>query len=323
MSYFESRAADSFGFRYILYEKKDWVARVTINRPEVYNCYNTPCLEELTAAFRDAAMDDGVAVLVLTGAGQQAFCTGGDVREYAEVYTRTPRHYWKYMTIFQECLDALRNCGKPSIARLNGMVVGGGNELNLACDLAIAAEHVVVRQVGPRVGSVPAGGATQWLPIVIGDRRAREMLMLTEEIPAKTALEWGLVNRVVPYAELDAAVDGWAKKLIQKFPECLRYTKQQTNFWKDLAWHLTIGHAREWLTLHFTDVEPHEGMKAFVEKRQPDYIGLRERAARGGSSEYLWGPFTRACPGCGAKDLPEEFAYCGRCGTKLDGGGSR
>ncbi len=318
MRYFDSQPADKLQFQFLLYSKGDGVARITINRPEVYNAYNTPCLVELREAFRSAAFDDAVGVIVLTGAGEKAFSTGGDVKEYAEVYTRTPRDYWKYMTCFEDALDAIRNTGKPVIARINGMVVGGGNELNLACDLAIAADHAVFQQVGVRVGSVAAGGATQWLPITIGDRRAREMLFLCEPIPASQARDWGLVNQVVPLAQLDDAVNALAQKLLEKFPECLRYTKQQANFWKDLVWHLSIGHAREWLTLHFTDVEPYEGMTAFVEKRAPDYRGLRRRAAEGGSSEYLFGPPAKACAKCGAKGLPESFAYCGVCGSKLE-----
>jgi enoyl-CoA hydratase/carnithine racemase len=291
---FGSKPAESFDFKFICYQKQDWVARVTINRPEVYNCYNTPTLLEMTEAFRDAMYDDAVAVLVLTGAGERAFCTGGDVREYADEYTRAPRHYWKYMDIFATCHDALRNLGKPTIARLNGIVAGGGNEFNMACDLAIAAAHATIRQVGTRVGSVAAGGATQWLPIMIGDRRAREMLLTCEPISAQQALDWGLVNQVVPAAELDAAVDTLCRKLIDKFPECTRYTKTQVNFWKDLAWSATIHHAQDWLSLHFATNEPYEGMKAFVEKRPVDYVGLRTKALAGGSPEFVWGPFTRA-----------------------------
>ncbi|MBI3664397.1 MAG: enoyl-CoA hydratase/isomerase family protein [Acidobacteria bacterium] len=317
MRYFESRQATDLGLKFLLYTKAESVAHITINRPEVYNAYNTPALIELREAFRDATFDDKVGVIVLTGAGDKAFCTGGDVKEYADVYTRTPRDYWKYMTCFQEALDAIRNTGKPVIARINGIVAGGGNELNLACDLAIAAEHATFRQVGTRVGSVAAGGATQWLPITIGDRRSREMLFLCEPIPAKTAFEWGLINQVVPAAELDSAVNAMVQKLLDKFPECLRYTKQQVNFWKDLVWHLSVGHARDWLTLHFTDVEPYEGMTSFVEKRPPDYRGLRQRAADGGSSEYLFGPPVKRCAKCGAKGLPESFQFCGACGAKL------
>lgn len=311
------RPAESLGFEDIVYEKRDWVARVTINRPEAYNAYTTHTLAELRDAFRDAALDDGVAVLVLTGAGDRAFCTGGDVKEYAGEYTRRPRDYWKYMGLFAEAHDALRNLGKPTIARLNGIVAGGGNEWNMACDLAVAADDVTIRQVGTRVGSVACGGATQWLPILVGDRRARELLLLCEPITAEQALDWGLVNRVVPRDELDAAVDELCEKLIDKFPECLRYTRQQVNFWKDLAWHTTIGHAREWLSLHFANLEPWEGMTAFVEKRQPDYRGLRERARDGGSSELLWGPPEQACTACGAKGLPAGMGFCGACGAAL------
>jgi len=311
--------ATDFQFADILYDKRDGVATVTINRPQAYNAYTTQTLSEMVRAFQDASWDDAVGVLVLTGAGDKAFCTGGDVKEYASVYLRRPRDYWKYMGLFAQALDLLRNLGKPVIARLNGMVAGGGNELNAACDLAVAADHVTIRQVGTRVGSVAAGGATQWLPLLIGDRRAREMLFTCEPITAQQALEWGLVNRVVPLAQLDEAVNALAQTLLEKFPECTRYTKQQVNFWKDLAWHLTIGHARDWLTLHMASWEPLEGMTAFVEKRPPDYAGLRQRAAEGRSSELPWGAPLRTCPSCGAKHLPEEFTFCGRCGTRLEG----
>src|ERR1019366_3438591 len=172
----------------------------------------------MARAFQDAAWDDAVAVLVLTGAGEKAFCTGGDVAEYYNRHTRRPHDYWKWMGEFERCLDLLRNLGKPAIARINGMAAGGGNEFNLACDLAVAAEHAEFLQVGPKVGSVPCGGATQWLPITIGDRRAREMLFLCDRVSAQQALQWGLVNRVVPTAQLDEEVQSMVTKLLDKFP---------------------------------------------------------------------------------------------------------
>ncbi|HEX7592698.1 MAG TPA: enoyl-CoA hydratase-related protein [Anaerolineae bacterium] len=314
---FPARPAEAFDFKEILYEKKEWTARVTINRPEVFNAYSTLTIQELMVAFKDAMWDDHVAVVVLTGAGEKAFCTGGDVKEYAENFTQMPRDYWKWMGEFIQCHDILRNIGKPTIARLNGMVAGGGNEFNMACDLAIMADHATIRQVGTMVGSVAAGGATQWLPIMVGDRRAREMLLTDDPIDAKTALDWGLVNQVVPYAQLDAAVEKLANKLVDKFPECTRYTKTQVNFWKDLAWNATVRHAQDWLSLHFASVEPYEGMTAFVEKRPKNYRGLREKAARGESSEFLFGPYSLTCPQCGTKGLPSEFKFCGKCGAKL------
>ena len=317
MKSFQPRPPADFGFAEILYEKKDWVATVTINRPQVYNCYTANTLQEMLSAFRDAAWDDAVAVVVLTGAGEKAFCTGGDVAEYQSVYLERPRDYWKYMGLFQECHDQLRNIGKPVIARINGIVAGGGNEFNMACDLAVMADHATIRQVGTRVGSVAAGGATQWLPLMVGDRRARELLFTCDPVDAATALDWGLVNRVVPFARLDEEVAALAEKMIDKFPECTRYTKQSVNYWKDQAWAASIGHARDWLSLHFATLEPWEGMTAFVEKRQPDYRGIRQKAAEGGSSEFVWGPYTAACPSCGAKGIPAGFDFCGHCGAAL------
>lgn len=318
MSHFEPRHPDSFGFKELLYAKSDGVATLTINRPEAYNAYSTVTLVEMIEALRDASFDDGIGVVVITGAGEKAFCTGGDVKEYQRDFLRRPRDYWKWMGYFIDALDGIRNVGKPAIARLNGMVAGGGNEINAACDLAVAAEHVTIRQVGTRVGSVACGGATQWLPIMIGDRRARELLFTCDAISAQQALEWGLVNRVVPAAELDRAVRELADKILDKFPESTRYTKQQANFWKDLAWHQTIGHARDWLALHYTSLEPWEGMTAFVEKRQPDWRGVRAKAAGAGtSSEFVWGPYTSDCATCGAKGIPAGFAFCGACGAAL------
>ncbi len=334
-------------FKDLLYEKKAGVARITLNRPQVYNAYATETLRELARAVEDASLDDAVGVIVLTGAGSSAFCTGGDVHEYAERYTQRPRDYWKYMGLFEGAVKSLLRCGKPTIARLNGITVGGGNELHLACDLSVAASHVYLGQVGVGVGSVACGGATQWLPLAVGDRRARAMLMLNERVPARQALEWGLVNEVAPsirhgkeFVEepapeqvrlahkgaegygidltmLDVAVDKLSGRLLGMFPECLRYTKQQVNFWKELSWHSTVGHGREWLSLHFANREPHEGMTAFVEKRPPDVAGLRRRLAEGKGGEFLYGRPSRHCGKCGAQGLPDEFEFCGRCGSPI------
>jgi enoyl-CoA hydratase/carnithine racemase len=274
LDYPKAQPADSFDFKRILYSKSGGRATVTINRPEVYNCFNFRTLREMARAFEDASWDDEVGVLVLTGAGDKAFCTGADLDEQ-EAFVERPQDYWKWMGAFIDAHDRLRNIGKPTVARLNGMTVGGGNEFNMACDLAVAADHVIIRQVGTSRGSVPAGGATQWLPIMVGDRRAREILWLCDPIPAARALDWGLVNQVVPAAELDAAVDAMVAKLLDKLPDIMRYAKQQTNFWKDMAWHGTVGHARDWLGIHSDSAEVREGLQAFHGKRAVDYAGLR------------------------------------------------
>lgn len=275
MEFPQSNSPETFNFRFIRYEKNGHRATVTINRPDVLNCLDFPTLGELHAAFEDVSWDDRVRVMVLTGAGDRAFCTGADLKEQTRECLDKPNAYWKWMGKFIEVHEKLRNIGKVTVARLNGMVVGGGNEMNMSCDLAVAADDIFIRQVGPARGSVPAGGATQFLPLIVGDRRAREILFLCEEIPAAKALEWGLVNQVVPRAQLDAAVDALCAKLIDKLPECTRYTKQQLNFWRDLSWHLTIGHARDWLAIHNLAPEIHEGIRAFTEKRPVDYDRVR------------------------------------------------
>ncbi len=374
MSLFPARGAASFEFKEVRYEKSDWVARVTIDRPQNYNAYSTPALQELAAAFQDASWDDSVAAVVFTGTGDRAFCTGGDVKEYQESYTQRPRDYWKYMCCFKAYIESILNCAKPVIARLNGMAVGGGNESHLASDLSVMGEHAFIAQVGTNVGSVACGGSTQWLPVHVGDRRARGILFLNQRYQAYTSLAMGMVNAVVPtvkgpdgkYATrfrggrkyladwnadpwdnpfdsrvtaeqlskaqkgqdgyridlslLDEVVADLCNQVVNKFFECTRYTKAQVNFWKELSWHATAGHARDWLATHYTSLEPYEGMTAFVEKRKADYLGMRRRAADpDGSSEFLWGPYATTCPACGAKGLPRDFTHCGQCGARLEG----
>jgi enoyl-CoA hydratase/carnithine racemase len=347
MNPLDPRPPASFEFQEILYAKAGGAARITLNRPAAYNAYSTRALKELVTAFTDASVDDAVSVVVFTGAGDRAFCTGGDVKEYEELYLKRPHDYWKYMGVFRAYLESILNCGKPVVARLNGMAVGGGNESQLACDLTIAAEHAYLKQVGVHVGSVACGGATQWLPLVVGDKRARAMLMLGEAIPARRAAEWGLINEAVPsvtrggsFVEnataeqikaaqqgrdgytidltvLDRRVEEVVQRLMDSFPECLRYTKRQVGYFKESAWHQTIGHGQDWLALHFACREPLEGMRAFVEKRPPRYRELRREAAEGGAPEFPWGAYTGRCPRCDATALPSGFRFCGACGSEI------
>jgi enoyl-CoA hydratase/carnithine racemase len=254
---------------------KGIIATITLNRPEVHNALNFETLRELGMAFQDAGWDDEVGVLILTGAGTKAFCTGADMKEWSSDFLTTSTDFYKWMGIFIETFERLRTIGKPSIAKLNGMVVGGGNELQISCDLAVAADDIFIRHVGISRGSVPGAGATQWLPLIVGDRRAREILYLCEEIPAPQALAWGLVNQIVPRKQLDRAVDAMAEKLLNKLPECLRYTKQQLNFWRDFSWGMTIGNVKDWLTVHTGSTEVHEGIDAFIEKRPVNYNKIR------------------------------------------------
>ncbi len=275
MNRYQGTTPSSFRFRNILYSKANWRATITINRPKVHNALDLATLRELGTAFQDAAWDDRIAVVILTGAGEKAFCTGADLKEWHRDFLPTPSDFYKWMGVFTETFDRLRNIGKPTIARINGMAVGGGNELQMSCDLAVAAEDTFIRHVGVAHGSVPSAGATQWLPLIVGDRRAREIIFLCENIPARKAMEWGLINRVVPRSQLDSAVNSLADSLVAKLPESIRYTKQQLNFWRDLSWAMTIGHAKDWLTVHTGSDEVREAIGSFVRKQPVDYMKIR------------------------------------------------
>ncbi len=264
-------------YKTILYSKKSFSATITLNRPAVHNALNLEMLQELEDALQAAQWDDDVAVVVVTGAGSKAFCTGADIKEWNDDFLEKPDDFYKWMGVFIQTFDRLRNLGKPTIARLNGMVVGGGNELQMSCDFAIAAPDVIIKHVGTSRGSVAAAGGTQWLPIIVGDRRAREILLLGKTLTAKEALSWGLINQVVPRRKLDKAVETMVETLVNKLPECTRYTKEQLNFWRNFSWAMTIGHAKDWLTVHTSAPEIVEGIRAFNEKRPIDYKKLRTK----------------------------------------------
>jgi enoyl-CoA hydratase/carnithine racemase len=254
------------GFERIVYEKAPPRATIRFNRPEVLNAFDFRTLRELARAAEDASWDDEIRVVVLTGTGR-AFCVGADLKEWSEGYVGKSNEYWKWFGAFKDAHDRLREIGKPTVARINGICVGGGNELQMACDLAVMVEDSFIRHVGPEHGSVPAGGATQWLTIMVGDRRAREIVLLCEEIPARKAAEWGLINRAVPADELDAEVDRLVESLARKLPQTTRYAKQHLNFWRDLAWHQTINHARDWLALSMVTDEPRTAIDRFLNKK--------------------------------------------------------
>ena len=256
----------SLGFEAIVYEKSPPRATIRLNRPDVLNAFDFRMLREIARACEDASWDDAIRVVVVTGTGR-AFCVGADLRSWDTDYLDRPGEYWKWFGAFKDMHDRLREIGKPTIARINGMAVGGGNELQMACDLAVITDDAFIRHVGLEHGSVPAGGATQWLQLMVGDRRAREIVLLCDEIPAATAAEWGLVNRAVPAAELDTVVDDWVDSLARKLPQATRYAKHQLNVWRDLAWHQTVGHARDWLSLSMLADETQDAVRGFLDRR--------------------------------------------------------
>ena len=256
---------EELGFAQIVYEKAPPRATIRLNRPEVLNAFDFQMLRELARACEDASWDDEIRVVVVTGTGR-AFCVGADLKAWGVDLLGNSKEYWKWFGAFKDMHDRLREIGKPTLARVNGIAVGGGNELQMACDLAVMVDDAFIRHVGLEHGSVPAGGATQWLPIMVGERRAREIVLMCEEIPAAQAQEWGLVNWAVPADELDAKVDEVADKLAAKLPETTRYAKQQLNWWRDVSWHETIGHARDWLALSMLNDEAKEAIERFLSR---------------------------------------------------------
>ena len=259
-------APEELGFERIVYEKAPPRATITLNRPEILNAFDFRMLREIARACEDASWDDEIRVVVVTGTGR-AFCVGADLKSWGAELVGNPREYWKWFGAFKDAHDRLREIGKPTVARVQGIAVGGGNELQMACDLAVMVDDAFIQHVGPEHGSVPAGGATQWLTIMIGDRRAREIVLMCEEIPAAKAAEWGLVNWVVPAGELDAKVDEVVESLARKLPQTTRYAKQHLNFWRDFAWHETINHARDWLALSMATEEPRAAIERFLERK--------------------------------------------------------
>jgi enoyl-CoA hydratase/carnithine racemase len=256
---------EELGFERIVYEKASPRATIRLNRPDVLNAFDFQTLREIARACEDASWDDTVRAVVVTGTGR-AFCVGADLRSWGADLLGNSREYWKWFGAFKDMHDRLREIGKPTLARVNGIAVGGGNELQMACDLAVMVEDAFIRHVGLEHGSVPAGGATQWLPIMVGDRRAREIILMCDEISAAQAQEWGLVNWVVPADALDAKVDEVVERLAAKLPETTRYAKQQLNWWRDISWHETVGHARDWLALSMLNDEAKEAIERFLNR---------------------------------------------------------
>ena len=299
----------------VIYEAKDMVATITINRPEARNSLNMQLMKDLCTAFEEAERDPGVGVVVLTASGDKFFCPGLDLN-WAEGLFNNTHDVWVMNSQYARIVYDIRYIGKPVIARINGITAGGGCEFLIACDLAIAADTAKFQQGEGGVGAV-ASYATQSLTPIMGDRKTRWFLFTDEVIDAKSALEYGLINKVVPYEDLDKEVDKLCQTLLKKAPWSLRFTKDQINVWFDMVSH-TLRQGNDFWSLQSTTPEPLEGISAFLEKRPPEHVKLREKTAGGKSHTYLWGPPTRTCPKCNTRWLPEEFVFCGKCGAKIE-----
>jgi 2-ketocyclohexanecarboxyl-CoA hydrolase len=255
----------------ILYEKQNGIAWITINRPGVRNAFRTRTVAEMTEAFTDARFDPAVGVVVLTGAGDKAFCSGGDQKERgAGGYARDER------PMDVEALhSAIRHIPKPVIAMVNGFAIGGGHVLHVLCDLSIAADTAVFGQTGPRVGSVDAGHGTGFLARAVGEKKAREIWYMCRQYSARDALEMGLVNKVVPLADLRAEVEQWCRELLEKSPTALALAKQSFNI--DSEQRAGVAQfAHTALNLYYQTEEAMEGRNAFVEKRPVNFGKFRK-----------------------------------------------
>jgi 2-ketocyclohexanecarboxyl-CoA hydrolase len=260
----------------VRYEVENGLAWITIDRPERMNSFRARTVDELIACFKRAWASPDVGVVCITGAGDRAFCTGGDQKQRAETGDYGPSESGLFEVEYLHRL--IREIPKPVIAAVNGYAIGGGHVLHVLCDLTIAADTARFGQTGPRVGSFDAGFGTAYLARAIGEKRAREVWMLCRQYDAQTAERWGLVNAVVPAAELRAEVRRWADEALQLSPTALRFVKQSFNVDSE---HLAgVGQlAFSGLGLFVESDEAAEGVAAFTEKRAPDFSRYRDRAS--------------------------------------------
>ena len=256
----------------VLYEVENGLATITINRPKRLNSFRSQTIDELNACLREAWSSSEVGVVCLTGAGDRAFCTGGDQKQRQETGDYGPSKSGLFeIDLFQR---SLRDIPKPVIAAVNGYAIGGGHVLQVLCDLSIAADTAVFGQVGPRVGSFDAGFGTGYLARVLGEKRAREVWFLCRQYSAEQALDWGLINRIVPAADLKAEVRQWADEILQLSPTALKLCKQSFNQDTEHFAALTQMAASS-LSMFTASAEAQEGINAFNEKRVPDYAPYR------------------------------------------------
>ncbi len=256
----------------VTYEVDNGLAWITINRPDRYNAFRARTVDELVKSFKRAWASPDVGVICLTGAGEKAFCTGGDQKQRMETGDYGPSD----SGLFE--VDALhrviRDVPKPVIAAVNGFAIGGGHVLHVLADLTIAADTATFGQNGPRVGSFDAGLGSGYLARVVGEKRAREIWFLLDQYTAEQAERWGLVNKVVPAADLKDEVRTWAATMNSYSPTALKVLKQSFN--TDTEHFISVGNmAYTTLKMFGETAESKEGITAFNEKRQPDFSKYR------------------------------------------------
>ena len=260
----------AFEFEDIIFEKsEEGIAKITINRPEVRNAFRPLTVREMQQALEDAREDSEIGVIILTGAGKKAFCSGGDqrIRGDAGYQDSGTGHLRLNVLDFQR---QIRSCPKPVVAMVAGYAIGGGHVLHVMCDLSIAADNAVFGQTGPKVGSFDGGYGSSYLARIVGQKKAREIWFLCRQYDARQALEMGLVNTVVPLAQLEEETIQWCREMLRMSPIALRCLKAAMNAdcdgqagLQELAGNATM--------LFYMSEEGQEGRNAYLEKRPPDF----------------------------------------------------
>jgi len=255
-------------FTDIRYEKAEGMARITINRPEVRNAFRPRTVDEMIAAFSDAREDKEIGVVILTGEGEKAFCSGGDQSIRGDAGYADADGVERLNVLDLQRL--IRTLPKPVVAAVAGYAIGGGHVLHLMCDLTIAADNAVFGQTGPKVGSFDGGYGASYMARIVGQKKAREIWFLCRQYDARQALEMGLVNCVVPYERLAAETVQWCREMLANSPMALRCLKSAMNAdcdgqagLQELAGNATL--------LFYMTEEGQEGRNAFMEKRKPDF----------------------------------------------------
>jgi naphthoate synthase len=264
-------------FEDILYDvTDDGIAKITINRPEVHNAFRPQTLIEIMEALTDAREDESVGVIILTGAGGRAFCSGGDQRVRGDSGYKTDEKATGRFHV-TDLQVMMRRCPKPIIAMVAGWAIGGGHVLHVVCDLTIAADNARFGQTGPKVGSFDGGFGASVLRDLVGPKKAKEIWMLCRQYDAQEALEMGLVNKVVPLEDLEKETVQWAREMLANSPWALRLVKLSFNAAEDgYAGMQQLAHDAN--LLFYGTAEAAEGREAFKAKRKPDFEQFPRRA---------------------------------------------
>lgn len=266
--------ADAGKFTDIKYQKYDGIAKISINRPKVRNAFRPLTVEEMSFALKEARDDEKVGVIILTGEGNEAFCSGGDQRVRGSAGYKDQKGVHRLNVLdFQR---QIRTCPKPVVAMVAGYAIGGGHVLHLMCDLTIAADNAVFGQTGPKVGSFDGGYGASYMARVVGQKKAREIWFLCRRYGAREALEMGLVNAVVPLGKLEEETVKWCKEILANSPMAIRCLKAALNAdcdgqagLQELAGNTTM--------LFYMTEEGQEGRNAFLEKRKPNFSKFPRR----------------------------------------------